>query len=425
MSLDLAPSDLFFLVAGVALLLAAWLPRVAAGRSFSPPMVFVGLGVLLGSLPLDLPVLGLPELGDASIRATVEHVTEVVVIVALFGVGLAIDRPFGWRRWRTTWRLLGIAMPVSIAVVAALGWGIAGLLPASALLLGAVLAPTDPVLASEVQVGAPSADGRQDEDEVRFALTSEAGLNDGLAFPFVYAGVFLATAGVATWGAGWLAWEVAGKVVIGVAVGLGSGWLLARLTFARPARILRFAETAEALVALAAVFLAYGAAEVVGGYGFLAVFVAALALRAYEREHDYHRVLHEFVDQIERLLTLAVLLVLGYASADGLLAALTAGSVAVAVALVVVVRPAIGWLSLGGCGLSPGERWAVAFFGVRGIGSFYYLAYAAGQTALAQYDQLWSTVALTVLISVVVHGVTAGPAMARLDRARADVSSAG
>ncbi len=418
MSLDLSASDVFFLVAGIALLLAAWLPRIAAGRSFSPPMVFVAIGVLLGSLPLDLPVLGLTELSQDTVRASVEHVTEVVVIVALFGVGLAIDRPFGWRRWRSTWRLLGVAMPLTIGVVAVLGWGVAGLLPASALLLGAVLAPTDPVLASEVQVGAPSDDGPGDEDEVRFALTSEAGLNDGLAFPFVYAGVFLTTSGVAAWGADWLAWEVVGKVVIGVAVGLGSGWVLARLTFARPARVLRFAETAEALVALAAVFLAYGAAEVVGGYGFLAVFVAALTLRAYEREHEYHRVLHEFVDQIERLLTLAVLLVLGYASADGLLSALTPGSVLVALALVLVVRPLVGWMSLARCRLERGERWAIAFFGVRGIGSFYYLAYAAGQTALAQYDQLWSTVALTVLISVVVHGVTAGPAMSRLDRAR-------
>ena len=87
--------------------------------------------------------------------------------------------------------------------------------------------------------------------------------------------------------------------------------------------------------------------------------------------------------------------------------------------MVAVVRPVVGWLSLAGCRIGRGERWAIAFFGVRGIGSFYYLAYAAGQTTLTQYDELWSTVALTVLVSVVVHGVTAGPAMSRLDRARA------
>jgi NhaP-type Na+/H+ or K+/H+ antiporter len=419
MSLNVATSDLLFLVAGLALLLGAWLPRIAAGRAFSAPMVFVAAGLLLGLLPLDLPTLGLAELSQEAVRATIEHVTEVVVIVALFGVGLAIDRPFGWRRWATTWRLLGIAMPLCIAIVAVLGWGVAGLLPASALLLGAVLAPTDPVLASEVQVGGPSDDKREDEDDVRFALTSEAGLNDGLAFPFVYAAVFLTTGGIAAWGPGWLAWELLGKVAIGIAAGMATGWVLARLTFARPARYLRFAETSEALVALAAVFVVYGTTEVVGGYGFLAVFVAALVLRAYEREHDYHRVLHEFVEQIERLLTLAVLLALGYACADGLLAALTPGAVVVAVALVFVVRPLVGWLSLAGCGLPAGDRWAVAFFGVRGIGSFYYLAYAAGQTALAQYEALWSAVAFTVLLSVVIHGISAGPAMSRLDAARA------
>lgn len=418
---DVDSADLIFLIAGVALLVGAWLPRVAAGRAFSAPMLFVASGLLLGLLPLELPTFTPGELTDDQVVGVVEHVTEVVVIVALFGVGLAIDRPFSWRRWGTTWRLLAIAMPTCIVAVALLGWGVAGLVPASALLLGAVLAPTDPVLASEVQVGAPSGDGPSGEDEVRFGLTSEAGLNDGLAFPFVYAAMFLTTSGVAVWGTGWLAWELVGKVVIGLVAGLATGWSLARLTFARPARILRFAETAETLVALAAVFLAYGIAEVIGGYGFIAVFVAALALRAYERDHEYHGVLHGFVHQVERLLTLAVLLVLGYACAQGLLAALTPGAVIVAVALVLVIRPSFGLLALAGSPTTRGERWALAFFGVRGIGSFYYLAYAVGQTDIAADDVLWSTVALTVLLSVVVHGVTAGPAMARLDRQRSAV----
>lgn len=411
-------ADLLFLVAGVGLLLAAWLPRVAAGRAFSAPMLFVALGMLIGLLPLGLPALPLGASASEQARAVVEHTTEIVVIVALFGVGLAIDRPFGWRRWRTTWRLLAFGMPACIVVVAVAGWGLAGLVPASALLLGAVLAPTDPVLASEVQVGAPSDDGPQEEDEVRFTLTSEAGLNDGLAFPFVYAAVFLATAGVATWAGRWLAWELVGKVVVGVIVGAATGWLLARLTFAKPARLLRFAETAETLVALAAVFLSYGLAEVVGGYGFLAVFVAALTLRSYERRDEYHAVLHGFVEQVERLLTLGVLLVLGYGCATGLLAALTWEAALVGVLLVGLVRPMVGWLSLAGMGMTWRERLAIAFFGVRGIGSFYYLAYAAGQADFIGMDLLLSTTAFTVVLSVVVHGATAGPAMTVVDRHR-------
>ena len=409
-------SDVLFLVAGMGLLLAAWLPRLSAGRAFSAPMLFVAMGALIGLLPLGLPPLPLGAEASDQARAAIEHGTEIVVIVALFGVGLAIDRPFGWRRWATTWRLLAIGMPVCIGLVTLAGWGVAGLVPATALLLGAVLAPTDPVLASEVQVGAPSDDGPQEEDEVRFALTTEAGLNDGLAFPFVYAAIFWAAASPSTWAGGWLAWDLVGKVAVGVGVGLATGWLLARLAFARPARVLRFAETGETLVALAGVFLSYGLAEVVGGYGFLAVFAAALALRSYERRHSYHAVLHGFIEQVERLLTLGVLIVLGYGVTTGILAALTWQAALVGVLLVVLIRPLVGWLSLAGSGLPTVQRWAIAAFGVRGIGSLYYVAYASGQVDFTGLDTLISTTAFTVLLSVVVHGAAAGAAMEAVDR---------
>jgi NhaP-type Na+/H+ or K+/H+ antiporter len=307
-------------------------------------------------------------------------------------------------------------MPISIAVVALSGMGLAGLAPASALLLGAALAPTDPVLASEVQVGAPSDDPTDDEDEVRFALTSEAGLNDGLAFPFVWAAVLLAAAPVSEWGLRWVAWELVGKVVLGVAVGLAVGWLLARLAFRSPAKALRFAETAEALVALAGVFVAYGLAELVNGYGFLAVFVAAVTMRGYERSHAYQHVLHSFVEQVERLLTLALLVLLGFGLATGLLRDLTWGGAATAVLLVLVIRPAAAWVSLRGCVLRPEQRAAVAFFGVRGIGSFYYLAFGLSTAAFTGVGELWSIVGFAVLLSVVVHGVAAGPVMGWVDR---------
>ena len=171
-------------------------------------------------------------------RALIEHVSEVTVLIALMGVGpRARPAPVlpparGWGRWAATWKLLGIAMPLSIAGVALLGWWGLGIAPAAALLLGAALAPTDPVLASDVQVEGPSveqdAEEIDEEDEVRFALTSEAGLNDGLAFPFLYAAVFLATLGpVSEWGWRWIGWELVGKTLLGVAVGVAVGWLWA------------------------------------------------------------------------------------------------------------------------------------------------------------------------------------------------------
>lgn len=417
--MDLTLTDSAFLVAGLAALLAAFLPRLVIGRPISLPMVFLGLGVLLGLLP------GVPyDVVPAEHPKLVEHLTEVTVIVALMGAGLSLDRPPGWRRWRSTWLLLGVAMPLTIAAVALLGWWALGLAPAAAALLGAALAPTDPVLAGEVQVGEPTGEplepeqSEQAEDEVRFSLTSEAGLNDALAFPFVYLAILLASKGtdVADWIGGWALFELAFKIAVGLLVGWGVGTVLGRLTFSVSRDTFRLAEHREGFVALAATFTAYGIAEVLQGYGFLAVFVAAVTMRSSERFHDYHRELHHFVEQVERLLTVIVLLLLGAAIADGLLAGIGWREVVVVAALLLVIRPLAGLLALRGSAGSLPERAVMAFFGVRGIGSIYYLAYAIGQADFAGASTLWATIGLAVATSVVLHGMTAGPVMSALDR---------
>lgn len=393
-----------YALAGLALLCAAVLPRLLSRWPVSPAIIFVGVGVMAAQLP------GLPP--PTLDPVVVEHLTEVCVIVALMGVGLALDRPLSLRGWGSTWRLLGIGMPLFIALGAVLAWGLLGVGVASALLLACALAPTDPVLASEVQVGEPS-DDPDSEDEVRFALSSEAGLNDGLAFPFVHAAVLL-TAGTLGWS--WVGWELVGKTLLGVAVGWLVGQALGRLAFRAPTRALRFAETAEALVALSAVFVAYGLAELIGGYGFLAVFCAAVTIRNCERGHEYHRVLHEFIGQIERLLTLALLLGLGYLVGGGLLAALTVGAVAWGLLLGLCVRPLTGWLSLVGSEVVAAEKRTIAFFGVRGIGTFYYVAYGLTHGSFDDVALIWATAAFAVLVSVVVHGVSASPVLRTLDR---------
>lgn len=393
-----------FALAGLALLCAAILPRLLSRLPLSPAIIFVAVGVVAAQVPgMPTPAL------DADV---VEHLTEVCVIVALMGVGLALDRPLSLRGWGTTWRLLGIGMPLFIALAAVLAWGLLGVGVAAALLLGAALAPTDPVLASEVQVGQPT-DDPDSEDEVRFSLTSEAGLNDGLAFPFVHAAILLTAA---AFGWSWVGWELAGKILLGVLVGWAVGQVLGRLAFRAPARALRFAETAEALVALSAVFVAYGLAEMVGGYGFLAVFCAAVTIRNCERGHEYHQVLHEFIGQIERLLTLALLLGLGYLVGGGLLSALTVGAVVWALALALLIRPVTGRLSLVGSAVEPAEKRTIAFFGVRGIGTFYYVAYALTHGGFENPELIWATAAFAVLVSIVVHGVTASPVLHTLDR---------
>jgi NhaP-type Na+/H+ or K+/H+ antiporter len=416
-------ADLVYLVAGVSLLLAIVLPDLLHRWAISAPMVLVGVGMAIGLTPLpdDLPLD--PQVN----RAAIEHVTELVVLVALMGVGLALDRPLvlkrweSWRRWGATWRLLGIAMPLTIGATALLGWW-AGLAAAPALLLGAVLAPTDPVLASDVQVAGPqTGDHEVDEtDEVRFTLTSEAGLNDGLTFPFVYAAILLATEGaVSHWALEWLGWYLVLKVVLGVAVGIAVGRFLSYLAFRSSNDSLRVAERGESLLALAALVASYGAAEVLHGYGFLAVFACAMTFRSAERSHDYHAAMHEVAERLERLLTLFVLLVLGIALTRGLLAALDWRGVLVGLALLLVIRPLTGVLALRAGyrsdKISRREQWAIAFFGVRGVGSIYYLAYASKEDPVLAQDWLWSTVGFTVVASVLIHGVLATPVMSRLD----------
>ncbi|QYG92558.1 sodium:proton antiporter [Iamia sp. SCSIO 61187] len=393
---------------GAAVLGASLLPLVLAGRPLSFPMVYVGAGMILFLLPIDLPTADPLAEGDL-----VERLAELTVIVSLMGAGLQLDRPFGWRSWRITWRLLAITMPVTIGAIALLGWWALGLAPAAALLLGAAIAPTDPVLASDVQVGPPSSG---EESEVRFSLTSEAGLNDGLAFPFTNAAI--AAAGAATlgdWVGGWLLEDVLLKIAVGLVGGyLGGrvvGWVVFRLPSER-----KVAETTEGFVAVAATLLVYGATELAHGYGFLAVFVGATVLRDHERDHEYHEVLHASAEGVERLLSGALLVLLGGAIIDGAFASLGWREAAVGLAIVVLVRPLAGWLGLVRAGLPTGERWAISFFGIRGIGSVYYLAHAINEeSALPSGERLWAVAAFVILVSVVLHGASAAPALRRID----------
>ena len=433
----------------------------------SAAIVLLVVGVVVGLLPLPEGLV----LDPVAIGPQIERITEFAVLVALMGVGLAIDRPLrlrdraSWARWSPTWRLLAIGMPITIAGVALLGWGL-GLAPAAALLLGAALAPTDPVLAGDVQVGGPhvgpaeprseaEGDGESDgsgneardaaaptepavdeeeaeavdeEDDVRFALTSEAGLNDGLAFPFVGASLAIAAGAATSLGSwvGWLAWDLVGKVVIALALGASLGALLGRVAFRSKRPTLRLAEQGEPLLAIAALIMAYGLVQVAHGYGFLGVFACGLTLRAAERGHEYHRSMHDVVQRLERLLTLIILLLLGMGISNGLLGALDWRGALVALSLVFLIRPAAGVLSLRlrprspelPGGLARKEALAAAFFGVRGVGSLYYLAYAAGHEHFAEERWLWSTVAFAIVVSVVVHGVLATPVMGYLENRR-------
>ena len=400
------PYLLFLLGLGVVILLVAWLPMALSRLPLSLAIlcVLIGVAVFHGGV--------LPFRSDPLRFSTfTERLSEIVVIVSLMGAGLKIDRKIGWRRWSSSWRLIAITMPLSIVAVTLMG--LHGLGLASALLLGGALAPTDPVRASDVQAGPP----RSGEDgEARFALTSEAGLNDGFAFPFVHLAVAIALAGGAV-SQGlvthWLGLDVLWRVAAGAGVGWLVGKALGWATFKAPK--VRLSGAADGLVALGATLVAYGVAEAAHGYGFLAVFVAALALRATERDHAFHEAMHDFAEQVERLLMMLVLVLLGGAVAGGLLDSLTWKEIAFGLALVFVIRPLAGWIGLIGAPHSMRERAVVAFFGIRGIGSFYYLAYGLNHGDFQHWDRLWAITGFIVLCSILVHGVTATPLMARID----------
>ena len=382
------------------------------------------------SLPLGLPHFN-PTV-DGFDAITLEYATEFIVIASLMAAGIAIDRPVSWANWRQIWPLLLIAMPLTIAAVALLGWWALGLAPASAILLGAALAPTDPVLARSVQGGPPGEDQRHD---VRFSLTVEAGLNDGFAFPFTYLAIAaVGMTALGDWTLEWAALDLVWRIVAGCAVGYAVGRIGAWYVFEREAdapiedidEASDEAEnpsysTSEGLIVLGTLLLAYGLAELAEGYGFLAVFVGAVTARQRENRSRYHKISHHFIDQIEQIVLVAVLFGFGAMLASGVLSALTWPAALVGLALIFVIRPISGLLAEANCDLPMIGKLAVAFLGVRGMGSIYYLAYGQNNADFAQIDLLWATVSFAILVSIIVHGMVSGPLIRHVEDRRAHV----
>jgi len=406
------PYILVLFVVGALIGLVAWLPLVFRRAPLSLPIVCVALGTGL----FGLPQVGSEPLPQAYPEVT-ERLTEFVVIIALMGAGLKIDRIFSLRRWGVTWRLLAVTMMLSVAAIALIGFTFLGLGLAGAILLAASLAPTDPVLASDIQVGEPREGG---EDEVRFGLTSEAGLNDGLAFPFVNLAVALAlvASGEKTdWFAHWLAVSVLWEIGAGLGIGWVIGWVFGWLTFTIPIST-RLASTRDGFIVLAATFVSYSVAEVLNCYGFLAVFVAALAFRHADRDHDFIEQMHDFIEQIERMAMMVVLLLFGGALVSGLLSPLSAFDAAAALVIVLVVRPLTGMIGLIGWRRPLREKLILAVFGIRGVGSFYYLAYGLNNAPFEGADRLWAIVGLICLLSILLHGIAVTPVMRWFDRSQ-------
>lgn len=422
-------STVWFVITGALLIGMALAGTVLKRLPLTASMFYLTAGALLG--PWGAGLLHVNALGDASV---LERVTEIAVIISLFTAGLKLRLPASDRRWRTAILLATVAMVLTIGGVAAFAVAAVGLPLGAAVLLGAVLAPTDPVLASDVQV-----EHAHDAEPVRLSLTGEAGLNDGTAFPFVLLGLgLLDTHELGAYGWRWLmidlAWAVVAGLGVGTLCGAGIGKLVLYLR-----RVHREAVGLDEFLALGLIALSYGIALLLNGYGFLAVFAAGLSVRRIERQHSdlvppadvseagrsteeqatdpgtapayMARAVLSFNEQLERLGELAVVLIVGAMLAD--IQAWGPGIV-LAFSLFVVIRPLATLLTLFRAPLSRPQRAFIAWFGVRGVGSIYYLAYALSHGVSAPAARMLADVTLVVVAaSIVLHGVSVTPLMHR------------
>ena len=399
--------------AGVALFAAVGALSHQDERAFSAAVVYLLLGA---GAAVALTVIGADLLDPLEDHSLIEHLAEFAVIVAVFSAGLKLDRAITWSGWRSVTMLLAVAMPLTIAGVALFGTQVMGLSLGAALVLGAVLAPTDPVLAGDVQVGPP---GEGDEPEPRFALTAEAGLNDGLAFPFVFLGIWIAGDGGTGWVAEWLVADVLYAVAVGLLVGALGGRSVAALVVRLHERELLHREF-DGWLAVATVLAIYGVTEAIGAYGFLAVFAGGLAFRRYEAHHEYIGRVHGGVHAVEKFSELALILVLGSTVTLAGLAEPGLTGWLLAPVLLLVIRPLAVAIAFAWSTVPRPERAFVGLFGIRGIGSFYYVAVAIGSGAMSPGDAsiVYWTVLVCVGLSIVVHGTTATPVTRRLMEGR-------
>lgn len=439
-------------VGGLLLLMALTSSHVER-LPISTSLIYLLVGIGIG--PVGFGVL---QLDIESQRQWLETLTEFAVIVSLFVGGLRLRLPLRNHAWQVALRLAGPMMILSILGVAATANLLLGLPIAVALLLGAIIAPTDPVLAAKVSVNDAA-----DHDRVRYGLSGEAGLNDGAAFPFVIFGMeFLRAGNLHDWVGEWflsrVIWAVPAGLAIGYLLGTGIGQLAIRIRTRSTD-----ANAPNDFLALALIALSYVAAERVHAWGFLAVFAAGVGLRhaevrvVRETPHPEHADLPErvgqkpelhppaetlittrasaessqepsvaagvlisdalsFGDTLERMLEVLLVVLVGIAVAT----AWTWSGALLAVLLFVVIRPIGTQVALLGSRTTKAQRWLLGWFGIRGIGSLYYLSYALNHgVPSGDAERLVAVVVTVVACSIVVHGISVTPVLHWYERSLA------
>lgn len=404
--------DIVFLLVGLILMLTA-LSRPMIGKGpLTSSMFYLAVGWLLS--PHGLGYLTIDPMQSAPL---LERVSELAVVISLFVCGMHLQAHWRDKIWRVPLRLAFLSMTLTVALVALVAWLAFDWPPGVCLILGAVLAPTDPVLASDVRV-----EGSHDRDSVRFSLTGEGSLNDGSAFPFLYLGLgLMGYHHLSPWWGSWWTLDVLWGVVGGMAIGAILGWASARLV-ERVEKDQR--QGVHEFLAFGLVFTAYGAACALNTHGFLAAFTAGLALRwaedtVSEEGGAVSTGVIGFKERIERLLEAVTVTLVG-----ALLFSHTwdLNVVWFAPLLFLVLRPVAVVLGLLGEGtIERHHKGYLAWFGIRGIGSVYYMSYAIEAGLPFQYAQQMSSLLYPLLgCSILVHGLSVRPLMERYAKSRGD-----
>jgi NhaP-type Na+/H+ or K+/H+ antiporter len=424
----------WFLLIGLLMLAHGLAATTISRLPVTSAIVYLLVGVVLGPM-----VLNMFRFDPVNNSKVLETLTEIAVLISLFSAGVKMPVPFIFKRWSPSIRLAWLSMSITVGIVAAFSYYVLKLPLGAGVLLGAILAPTDPVLATDVQVRHAG-----DYDTLRFTLTSEAGMNDSSGFPFVMLGLALLGAGdgdIGAWGWRWalidVVWATAAAVVIGIAGGAALGRLSWALRNQDPKH-----EVLDDLVGLGLIALIYSLCGLAHAWGFLAVFFAGLTLRHTELllagAHKNRQGLLVpddpkadpandqvpdpattpltvstealvFKEHLERLSELTLVLLLGGMLTLSSWNWRTWGT---ALFVFVIARPLSVMLGLAGTGLPMRVKLIIGWFGVRGIGSLYYLMYAInhGLPASLAHDLIQITV-VVVGLSIIVHGVSVKPLM--------------
>lgn len=397
-------------------------------------IIYLVVGILLG--PLGFSYLSIDPIKDSW---WLEIVSEAVVIISLFGAGLKLRLPFKDRQWIPAVRLAFISMALTVGLITVFGVWCLGLSIGASVLLGAILAPTDPVLATDVQVRGPD-----DREHLRFHLTGEAGLNDGTAFPFVMLGLgLLGLHEIGDYGWRWFAVDVVWAVFSGLAVGFGIGTAAAKLVDSFRSKYIEKNKDViilDSFFALGIVGLSYGLTLLIHGYGFLAVFAAGLAIRRIERLRSGEKVPDtknttlaspeeikkgphadntpavlanaalSFDEELERIGEVGAVIIVGSIFA---ITSFSYSEYLFIPFLILFVRPISVWLGLIKCkNLSKPQKYFISWFGIRGIGSLYYLMYAIQKGIPLETAETLSRITFAVIaVSILVHGISVTPLM--------------